>query len=336
MQPTLLGAVERRPFASGATRRRPVRHGDDPRAAASLVALVVALAAGCASEPAPGGGRAAAVERATPGASMGAPPAAPETAAQGAPEADEADDRRLGDELAAREAGAEPASRGPADTIAPLGPPGAPARAFPAPSRPVADIVSPTRSTEKARDAAGEAERVMSLLGIREGMSVADIGAGSGYYTSRLSPRVGPSGRVVAQDVVPRYLAELRARVEREGLTNVTVALGEPHDPRLPPRSVDVALLGHMYHEVEQPYGLLYNLYPALREGAVVGVVDMDRPTARHGTPPRLLRCELGALGYRHVATHDLGKVGGYLSLFEPPATRAELTSPEQIEACAA
>jgi SAM-dependent methyltransferase len=221
------------------------------------------------------------------------------------------------------------------DTIAPLAPAGVPASAFPEPDRPVAEIVTDTWSDENSRDNAGEARNVMRLLDVSEGMDVADIGAGSGYYTVRLSRAVGPEGRVIAEDIVPRYLEGLRDRVQREELSNVTLALGDAHDPRLPASSVDLALLVHMYHEVEQPYGLLYNLYPALRPGARVGVVDLNRATSKHGTPPRLLRCEFAAVGYRFDSMHSLGKGSGYLAIFSPPSSPRELTAPQEIEACA-
>jgi predicted methyltransferase len=106
---------------------------------------------------------------------------------------------------------------------------GAPAVAFPNPDRPVADIVSPIWHNEKARDAAGEPRQLMRLLGIKSGMTVADIGAGSGYYVVRQSSIVGPHGCVIAEDVVPEYLRGLRRRVRDLGLQNVTIALGEPH-----------------------------------------------------------------------------------------------------------
>src|SRR5215470_14640117 len=141
---------------------------------------------------------------------------------------------------------------------------GEPAVAFPNPDRPVADIVSPIWHNEKERDAAGEARQLVRLLGIKSGMTVADIGAGGGYYVVRLSPIVGPQGRIIAEDVVPQYLRGLRRRVRDLGLRNVVISLGEPHDPRLPANSLDIAILVHMYHEITQPYGLLYNLVPAL------------------------------------------------------------------------
>ena len=172
----------------------------------------------------------------------------------------------------------------PTSKIVPLGPPGLPASAFPKPKRPVAHISASEWSTEEARDRDGEAEQVMNFLGVRPGMTVADIGAGGGYYTVRLARRIGPTGRVIGQDVMPEFLDKLRLRVDHEHLTNVTLALGEPHDPRLLPRSVDLVLMAHMYHEVEQPYGLLYNLLPALRDGARVAVIELNRPTenSRH------------------------------------------------------
>src|SRR5499425_2652080 len=119
--------------------------------------------------------------------------------------------------------------------------PGAPAAAFPKPDRPVADIVSPIWHGEKERDDAGEPRQLVRLLGIKSGMTVADIGAGSGYYVVRLSPIVGPRGRIIAEDVVPEYLQSLRKRVRDLGLQNVVISLGEPHDPRLPAGSLDVA-----------------------------------------------------------------------------------------------
>src|SRR5438445_7859576 len=107
---------------------------------------------------------------------------------------------------------------------------GVPAAAFPKPDRPVADIVSPIWLDEKERDDAGEPGQLVRLLGIKSGMTVADIGAGRGYYVVRLSPIVGSNGRIIAQDVVPEYLQSLRNRVHDLGLQHVAIGLGEPHD----------------------------------------------------------------------------------------------------------
>jgi SAM-dependent methyltransferase len=204
--------------------------------------------------------------------------------------------------------------------IGPLAPAGAPTNTFPTPDRPIAEIISPIWATERERDAVGESDQLIRLLGLTPGMSVADVGAGSGYHTVRLARALGPDGRVFAQDVTPKYLAGLQRRVRDEGLSNVTLGLGEPHDPRLPPGSVDAAILVHMYHEIAQPFAFLYNLVPALKPGARVGIVDLDRPTWEHGTPRDLLRCELAAVGYEQIGFSELAGKIGYLAVFAPPA----------------
>jgi SAM-dependent methyltransferase len=215
-----------------------------------------------------------------------------------------------------------------------LAPPGAPARAFPAPGRPVADIVSAARAHEAKRNANDETGQLVRLMGLKPGMTVGDIGAGNGYHTLRLSKVVGPSGAVIAQDVKVEYLADLARRAKLGKLQNVRLALGEAHDPRLPPASLDAAILVHMYHEVGEPYAFLYNLAPALKPGARIGIVDLDRPTAAHGTPPDLLRCELAAVGYREAGFHKLeGDDAGYLAIFEAPPEVGR-KPPAEIVAC--
>lgn len=206
------------------------------------------------------------------------------------------------------------------DVLGPLAPPGLPPDRFPGAARPVASIVAPQWTDEAIRDAQHEADTVMHLLRIAPGMHVADIGAGSGYYVARLSRRVGAAGVVYGNDIIPRYLRLLRERVDRDGLANVRLSLGDPHDPRLPPRVLDAAIMIHMYHEIEQPYALLANLAASMKPGATLGILDMLRRTDQHGTPPALLRCELEAVGYRQVALHDLG-YEGYLAIFTAPAS---------------
>ncbi|KAB1074946.1 class I SAM-dependent methyltransferase [Methylobacterium planeticum] len=221
----------------------------------------------------------------------------------------------------------------PARAAGPLGPPGARASAFPKPDRPVAEIVAAQWALEKDREKADEFGQVARLMRFAPGETVADIGAGSGYYALRLSRSVGPQGRVLAEDVTPRYLADLEARVRRAGLANVTVVRGEPHDPRLKPASVDAAILIHMYHEISQPYGLLHNLAAAIRPGGRVGIVDADDIPSRHGTPPALLRCELSAAGYRETGFSTLEGGVGYLALFEAPAPERR-PDPAAIRPC--
>ena len=227
------------------------------------------------------------------------------------------------------------AARWPRDTgaIGPMGPAGLAAAEFPAPLRPISSIVSPQWSDEATRDAAHEADTVMAMLGVRPGVAVADIGAGSGYYVARMAKRVGPTGVVYGQDIMPRYLRYLRERVDRDELTNVRLVLGDPHDPRLPRNSVDLVTMIHMYHEIEQPFGELANLVRSLRPGARIAVLDMNRRTDQHGTPPALLKCEFEAVGYRQQSFHDLG-VDGYVAIFTAPSTVALAQIAPAARAC--
>ncbi len=201
---------------------------------------------------------------------------------------------------------------------------------FPDAARPVASIVSARWSDEDSRDNANEANEVMDRAGVRPGMTVADIGAGEGYYTIRLAARVGPKGRVLAQDVVPKVRDDLAARASRERLDMVSVKLGRPDDPMLP-AGFDRVFLVHMYHEIASPYAFLWHLRPAVRPGGRVIVVDADRPTNEHGTPPKLLDCEFAALGFVRVDFAQIASAGGYLAAYEPRGPRPD---PGRIQPC--
>jgi cyclopropane fatty-acyl-phospholipid synthase-like methyltransferase len=195
----------------------------------------------------------------------------------------------------------------------------------------VAPIVGQSFSTEDARDRVGEAEEVMRLAEIAPGMSVADIGAGEGYYTVRLSPLVGRRGRVLAEDIVAETRDRLAQRVQREGLDNVAVKLGQPADPMLPKASFDRIFLVHMYHEVTEPYEFLWNLREGLKPDGQVILVDSDRPVKRHGMPPQLAVCEFAALGMAPVKTARLPHAGSYVVAFRISAPRPQ---PQHIKPC--
>ncbi len=202
---------------------------------------------------------------------------------------------------------------------------------FPEPRRPVAPIVSSRYLNEDARDSVGEFETVVRLAEIRPGMSVADIGAGEGYYTVRLSPIVGRNGRVLAEDIVPATIQDLARRVQRERLDNIALKLGEPNDPELPDASFDRVLMIHMYREIARPSEFLWNLRGALKRDGRVVVVDADRPTDRHGTPPRLLLCEFSAVGYELTRFERLPASESYFAQFE---ARGPAPQPEDIRPC--
>jgi ubiquinone/menaquinone biosynthesis C-methylase UbiE len=205
------------------------------------------------------------------------------------------------------------------------------AQTFPKAERPVSKLGATSFSNEGDRDDRQEATTVMDLAGIQPGMSVADIGAGEGYYTVRLAERVGEEGRVLAQDIDRDALTRLGDRVERERLDNVSIKLGAPDDPQLPEASFDRIFLVHMYHEVAEPYAFLWRLRPALREGGQVIVVDIDRPTDQHGIAPQLLFCEFEQIGFRLVEFVRQPALAGYYAQFEAVGERPR---PDEIEPC--
>ena len=217
-------------------------------------------------------------------------------------------------------------------TESPSGEQSATALDFPRADRTVSAIGDTEFSTEAARDEAGEAEYVMDWAGIQLGTTVADIGAGEGYYTIRLAERVGPKGRVLAQDINRGALNRLGERVTREQLDNVAIKEGAVDDPRLPQNSFDRIFMVHMYHEIEEPYAFLWRMRPALAKGGQVIVVDRDQATHRHGIPPKLLFCEFDAVGYCLTGFTEQLKLGGYIARFEVSGERPE---PSAIKTCA-
>lgn len=204
-------------------------------------------------------------------------------------------------------------------------------REFPSADRPVSGLGSNRFSTEDQRDSVNEAQVVMDLAQLEPGMTVADIGAGEGYYTVRLSQRIGREGRVLAQDIDADALRDLGLRVERERLDNVSIKHGTPDDPELPADSFDRIFLVHMYHEVAEPYAFLWHMRPSLREGGRVIVVDIDRPTDAHGIPPHLLFCEFAAVGFRLTAFERKPELQGYFAQFEAVGPRP---APNAIRPC--
>ena len=205
------------------------------------------------------------------------------------------------------------------------------AREFPRAERAVSGLGSNQFSTETERDSVGEAQRVMDLAEIKPGMTVADIGAGEGYYTVRLAEKVGAKGRVLAEDIDRDALDRLGQRVERERLDNVSIRLGTPDDPRLPANSFDRVFMVHMYHEVQEPFAFLWRLWPSLKADGRVIVVEVNRPTNQHGIDPLLLSCELERVGFKLETFKDAPELAGYYAQFKRAATRPE---PAAIEPC--
>jgi len=126
----------------------------------------------------------------------------------------------------------------------------------------------------EARDIEEEPDRAIDALGLKKGDTVADIGAGSGYMTTRLARRVGPMGRVYAEDIQPQMITLLLNRVAREKVANVTPVLGLVDDPKLPASTIDLELLVDVYHEFSQPQLMLRGLRNALKSGGRLVLVE--------------------------------------------------------------
>ena len=113
--------------------------------------------------------------------------------------------------------------------------------------------------------------KALDALDLKPGMSVADIGAGSGYYSSRIAKRIGPTGRVYATDIQQGMIEILERRIKSEGLGNVTTILGAMDDPKLQPNSIDLAIMVDVYHELQQPQIFLQRLRETFKpEGRLV------------------------------------------------------------------
>lgn len=153
-----------------------------------------------------------------------------------------------------------------------------------------------------------QVERVMDVLGIGEGSAVADIGAGSGWFTVRAARRVGERGAVYAVEINEEYLRHIERRAADEKLSNVRAVLGREDDPALPARSVDAVLILKTYHEIAQPVRLLQNLRAALRPGALVGVIDRNGRGDDHGIERETVVREAARAGYELAAEHDFVK----------------------------
>ena len=156
-----------------------------------------------------------------------------------------------------------------------------------------------------------QVERVMDVLGIREGTGVADIGAGSGWFTVRAARRAGTGGTVYAVEINKEYLKHIEERAANEKLSNVRAVLGKEDDPQLPEKSVDAVLILKTYHEIAEPVRLLSSLRRSLRAGARVGVIDRNGKGDDHGVARDVVVKEAERAGYALAEEHDFVKGDG-------------------------
>jgi SAM-dependent methyltransferase len=168
------------------------------------------------------------------------------------------------------------------------------------------------------RDERLQINRVMDILGITQGKIVADIGAGSGWFTVRAAKRVGETGFVFAVDINPEAIRYIDHRIQEENLHNVKTIRSKSDDALLPVRKIDAVLLLKTYHEVSAPVALLRNLRPSLADGAKVGIIDRNGNGENHGVGPEIVIREATQAGYQLREQYDFVKADGmdYFLLF--------------------
>lgn len=155
------------------------------------------------------------------------------------------------------------------------------------------------------RDEKLHINKVMDILSIVPGKNVADIGAGSGWFTVRAARRVTNTGTVYAIDINPDALQYIDRRVQKEHLQNVKTILGKADRANLPADTIDSVLLLKTYHEIAEPIALLRNLRASLKPGARVGIIDRDGNGEDHGVHKDVILREAEEAGYRLLEEHD-------------------------------
>jgi precorrin-6B methylase 2 len=161
----------------------------------------------------------------------------------------------------------------------------------------------PERASEE------QPELAIDALGIKPGQTVADLGAGSGYYSFRIAPLVGPTGRVLAVDIEPAMLDAIAQRARREHVGNVAPVRSSAQDPNLAPGSVDLLFMVDVYHELEYPYEMMTKVRAALKPGGRVALIEYRAEDPQvaikplHKMSERQVRREMQAAGFKHLQT---------------------------------
>jgi predicted methyltransferase len=174
--------------------------------------------------------------------------------------------------------------------------------------------------------------KVMEELGLQSGSAVADIGAGDGYFTFRLAARVGPKGKVYAQDLSEKSLAQIRERSEKEKFPQIETIQGTQEDPKLPTSTLDSILVDDAFHEFKNADAMLAGFYNALKPGGRLAVIDHTAPLGlppaeyveHHRLPPenlieRVAHAGLRLISYEADFAGPPGEARYYLAVFEKP-----------------
>jgi predicted methyltransferase len=161
----------------------------------------------------------------------------------------------------------------------------------------------------RERETEEKPQLLIDALEIKPGQTIADLGAGSGYYSFRIAPLVGSTGKVLAIDIQPAMLEVIAQRASRERIANLAAVRASVRDPNLAPGSVDLLFMVDVYHELEYPYEVMTKVRAALKPGGRVALIEYRAEDPRvaikpvHKMSERQVRRELAAAGFRHVKT---------------------------------
>ncbi|HKF52413.1 MAG TPA: class I SAM-dependent methyltransferase [Candidatus Acidoferrales bacterium] len=195
----------------------------------------------------------------------------------------------------------------------------------------------PAQDESVQRDRWQRPDEVMDALGIKAGSAVADVGAGNGYFTFHFATRVGPTGKVYAEDVRENEMADIHSGAQKKGLNQIETIVGTPDDPKLPAGTLDAVLVCNAYHEMHDYDAMLQGMYKALKPGGIIGIIDAAAQPGQprgsyyqpHHIPKELVRDDLARNGFhflregRGFVPPDEGTRTYYFLIFEKPATPA-------------
>jgi ubiquinone/menaquinone biosynthesis C-methylase UbiE len=174
---------------------------------------------------------------------------------------------------------------------------------------------------DAGRDQKLQIDGVMDTLKLHPGSSVADIGAGGGWFSVRAARRVSPGGTVYAEDINPHAVDAIHDRAAKENLPNIATVLGTPDDPKLPADTLNAALMLRVYHEIAHPPTLLASLRTSMKSGALLGVIDHPGHGDDHGINADVIIAEVQRSGFRFVKQYDFTHAdqNDYFLVFEKP-----------------
>jgi len=166
---------------------------------------------------------------------------------------------------------------------------------------------------QSSRDALVQPEKLMDAIGVKPGMVIGEGGAGEGYFTFKLARRVGPTGKIYANDIVERVLRVIDRRSEREGFSNITTILGKVDDPLFPKGELDMIFMIAAFHDFEKPVEWLKNVQPCLKPGGTLVIVERDPEKMSIGRSHFLTKQEILELVNR--SSFKLDRIETFLSM---------------------